>query len=44
MVVQRKTANDLEDVVHDRTFRFVFFAFKPDGKVNTTCPPEPAKS
>jgi len=44
VVVQRKTANGLEDVVHDRTFRFVFFAFKPDGKVHTTWPPKPANS
>jgi len=31
VVVQRRTADGLEDVVHDLTFAFVFDAFHPDG-------------
>ena len=38
VVVQRKTAKGMEDVVHDVTFAFTFHAFKPEGKIHKTWP------
>ncbi len=34
VVVQRKTANGMVDIVHDITFAFVFHAFRPDGTIH----------
>ena len=34
VVVQRKTENGLEDIVHDITFAFAFHAFRPAGKIH----------
>lgn len=34
VVVQRKTANGMEDLVHDVTFAFVFHAFRPEGTLH----------
>ena len=34
VVVQRKTANGMVDVVHDITFAFVFHAFRPEGTIH----------
>ena len=44
VVVQRKTATGLKDVVHDITFAFVFKAFKPNGVVHKSWPPQKAGS
>jgi len=35
VVVQRKTEDGLEDVVHDITFVFAFHAFNPEGTIHT---------
>lgn len=34
VVVQRKTADGLQDAVHDVTFAFTFHAFRPKGKIH----------
>jgi hypothetical protein len=34
VTVQRKTANGLEDIVHDISFAFAFHAFKPKGTIH----------
>ena len=34
VVVQRKTANGMVDIVHDITFAFVFHAFRPEGTIH----------
>jgi hypothetical protein len=39
VVVQKKTAQGMKDVVHDVTFAFVFHAFKPKGTLHKTWPP-----
>ena len=38
VVVQRYTANGLQDTVHDLTFAFSFNAFNPDGVIHQTVP------
>ncbi len=40
VIVQRKTAEGLKDEVHDITFAFVFHAFKPQGTIHKSCPPD----
>jgi hypothetical protein len=34
VVVQRRTARGLEDVVHDVSFAFAFHAFHPKGRIH----------
>ncbi len=34
VIVQRQTANGLEDIVHDISFAFAFHAFKPKGTIH----------